>query len=273
MASLQHHAAVVVILGLLAGCGGDRSRAGAGGDTTGTAVVTPDSAAMPVTDTTVPARDSTPSAAPSTTSDTGAKPTAAAPATKAPSAKPAAKAPAAPSSTAGKQMAAAGARTAHDTAAAPSGQAQQDTSRVQEAESTNSAAAPTPQQQDTSKPATGAAEQPLRDAYHQAPRDTVSQAVYNGWKQFNLNCARCHGEDVQGTTIAPHLIVSLKPNGPINSKELFVQTVCAGRPEKGMPSWCALGLDMSKINEIYEYVKGRSDAKISPGRPAVKQQG
>jgi cytochrome c len=277
MASLQHHAAAVLALGLLAGCGGDRSRTGAGADTTGSAaVVKPDSAAMPVTDTSVPARDSTRSAAPSTTADTGAGSTAAAPATKAPSTTPAAKAPAAPSSAARKeQMAAAGARTAHDTAAS-SGQAQQDTSGVQKAESTNSAApapAPAPQQQDTSKHTTGAAEQPLRDAYHQAPRDTVSQAVYDGWKQFNLNCARCHGEDVLGTTIAPHLIVSLKPDGPINTKELFVQTVCAGRPEKGMPSWCALGLDMNKINEIYEYVKGRSDAKISPGRPAVKEQG
>ncbi len=114
---------------------------------------------------------------------------------------------------------------------------------------------------------------PLRDAYHQAPRDTVSQAVYDGWKQFNLNCARCHGEDVQGTTIAPHLILSLKPDGPINTKELFVQTVCAGRPAKGMPSWCALGMDMEKINQIYEYVHGRSAAKIGPGRPAVKKEG
>jgi cytochrome c len=113
----------------------------------------------------------------------------------------------------------------------------------------------------------------LRDAYHQAPRDTVSQAVYDGWKQFNLNCARCHGEDVSGTTIAPHLIVSLKPDGPINTKEIFVQTVCAGRPAKGMPAWCTLGLEMDKISDIYQYVKGRSDAKISPGRPAVKPEG
>jgi mono/diheme cytochrome c family protein len=125
-----------------------------------------------------------------------------------------------------------------------------------------------------SKPAAEADQSaPLRDAYHQAPRDTVSQAVYDGWKQFNLNCARCHGEDVQGTTIAPHLILSLKPDGPINTKELFVQTVCAGRPDKGMPSWCALGMDMEKINQIYEYVHGRSAAKIGPGRPAVKQEG
>jgi Cytochrome C oxidase, cbb3-type, subunit III len=116
-------------------------------------------------------------------------------------------------------------------------------------------------------------EAPLRDEYHQAPRDTVSQVVYDGWKQYNLNCARCHGEDVLGTTIAPHLIVSMKPNGPINTKEAFTQVVCAGRPEKGMPSWCALGLEMDKINAVYEYVKGRSAGEIGPGRPAVKQEG
>ncbi len=122
-------------------------------------------------------------------------------------------------------------------------------------------------------PAQTDANAPLRDAYHTAPLDTVSQQVYAGWKQFNLNCARCHGEDVQGTTIAPHLIVSLRPSGPINTKELFVQTVCAGRPAKGMPAWCALGLDMDKINQIYAYVKGRSDSKIHSGRPAVKAGG
>jgi hypothetical protein len=103
--------------------------------------------------------------------------------------------------------------------------------------------------------------------------DTVAPVVYNGWKQFNLNCARCHGEDVQGTTIAPHLIVSLRPDGPINTKEIFMQTVCAGRLPKGMPSWCALGMDMGTIESIYSYVKGRSDGKIHPGRPAVKPAG
>src|SRR5918992_2303357 len=110
--------------------------------------------------------------------------------------------------------------------------------------------------------------QELRDQYHQAPRDTVSQEVYDGWKQYNLNCARCHGEDVQGTTIAPHLLVSVKPDGPINTKEAFMKVVCEGRPAKGMPSWCALGMDMPKIEAIYSYVKGRSEAKLRPGRPA-----
>ena len=118
--------------------------------------------------------------------------------------------------------------------------------------------------------AASAEAQELRDQYHQAPRDTVSQGVYDGWKQYNLNCARCHGEDVQGTTIAPHLVTSLRPDGPINTKELFVQTVCAGRPAKGMPSWCALGMEMPTIEKIFLYVKGRSDAKLGQGRPALK---
>ena len=118
-----------------------------------------------------------------------------------------------------------------------------------------------------------ASAQDLRDENHPAPRDTVSQDVYDGWKQFNLNCARCHGEDAMGTSFAPHLIVSLKPDGPIPTKELFIQTVCGGRPEKGMPSWCALGMEVATIQKIYGYVKGRSDAKLAPGRPAVKREG
>jgi mono/diheme cytochrome c family protein len=121
--------------------------------------------------------------------------------------------------------------------------------------------------------AAGVQAQELRDQYHQAPRDTVSQEVYDGWKQYNLNCARCHGEDVLGTTIAPHLVTSLKPEGPINTKQLFIQTVCAGRPANGMPAWCPLGMEIATIEKIYAYVKGRSDAKIGPGRPAVKREG
>jgi mono/diheme cytochrome c family protein len=110
------------------------------------------------------------------------------------------------------------------------------------------------------------------DQWHSAPKDTVAQDVYNGWKQYELNCARCHGEYAVGTSFAPALIVSLKEGGTIPTKESFVTTVCAGRPEKGMPGWCALGLEMDKIENIYKYVKGRADKKISAGRPAVKSE-
>lgn len=110
----------------------------------------------------------------------------------------------------------------------------------------------------------------VRDEYHPAPRDTVDNDTYQGWKQYELNCSRCHGEYAVGSSFAPALIVSLKEGGTVPTPEAFVTVVCAGRPDKGMPSWCALGLEMDKIQRMYLYVKGRADGKIGPGRPAVK---
>ena len=111
----------------------------------------------------------------------------------------------------------------------------------------------------------------LHDKYHPAPLDTLATDAYQGWKQFELNCSRCHGEYAVGSSFAPALVVSLKEGGTIPTKEAFIATVCAGRPAKGMPSWCALGLGMDKINEIYAYVKGRADGKIHAGRPALRE--
>ena len=117
---------------------------------------------------------------------------------------------------------------------------------------------------------TGAAQE-IRDQYHTAPRDTVSPQVYSGWKQFEINCSRCHGEFAVGTSFAPALIQSVKPDGGVPTKEAFIQTVCAGRPEKGMPAWCAVGLEFDKIENMYLYIKGRSEGKIGTGRPAVRE--
>lgn len=116
----------------------------------------------------------------------------------------------------------------------------------------------------------GSASAQAHDEYHVVPRDTVNQDTYQGWKQFELNCARCHGEYGVGTSFAPALVVSLKEGGTVPTEESFITTVCAGRADKGMPSWCALGLEMDKIQRIYMYLKGRADGKIGIGRPAVR---
>ena len=118
-----------------------------------------------------------------------------------------------------------------------------------------------------------AAAQELHDQWHPAPRDTVDNETYQGWKQYELNCARCHGEYAVGTSFAPALVASLKAGGTIASKEDFIVVVCAGRQDKGMPAWCALGLEMDKIERMYLYIKGRADGRISPGRPYLKSEG
>jgi mono/diheme cytochrome c family protein len=106
----------------------------------------------------------------------------------------------------------------------------------------------------------------LRDQYHTAPRDTVGPAVYNGWKQFNLYCARCHGEDATGTTIAPYLIESFR-SGKVDHDE-FWRVVHGSRAVKGMPNWTGI-IEDDKLEAIYGYLKGRSEGKVHPGRPAL----
>ena len=117
---------------------------------------------------------------------------------------------------------------------------------------------------------TQALAQQKNDPYHQAPKDTVSPAVYDGWKQFQLNCARCHGETGDGTSFAPSLTESLKSKR-IN-KQGFMQTVCAGRPDRGMPAWCKLGMEMKTIDNIHAWVQERADGKVGPERPAVREE-
>jgi mono/diheme cytochrome c family protein len=231
---------------LLLACGDDRGTGAPAGS---------DQITSRVPDTTIVADTSTSSAARGESTPPLSKPAAEAPRTTPPRQTPA---PAKPAAPAPKPVAAA------PKPAAPTPEPQVP------APSDTPPSTPSSQATDTAPQQTQASA-PLRDEYHRAPLDTVSQEVYDGWKQYNLNCARCHGEDVLGTTIAPHLIVSLKPNGPINTKELFVKTVCAGRPEKGMPAWCPLGMEMEKIQAIYAYVKGRSEGKLRPGRPALRE--
>src|ERR1700722_17959604 len=64
----------------------------------------------------------------------------------------------------------------------------------------------------------------------------VNAVVYNGWKMFEVNCTRCHGEDAVGSSFAPALKHSVGPDGGIDHKAFWL-TVTFGRPGKGMPTW------------------------------------
>ncbi|MFL5434471.1 MAG: c-type cytochrome, partial [Myxococcales bacterium] len=88
---------------------------------------------------------------------------------------------------------------------------------------------------------------------------------YQGWKWFHVYCFRCHGVDAMGSDLAPNLRKSVSSEGLI-THELFLKTVKEGRQEKGMQSWKAL-LDDSQIEQLYSYVKARSEQRLDPGRP------
>jgi mono/diheme cytochrome c family protein len=95
----------------------------------------------------------------------------------------------------------------------------------------------------------------------------VSKLEYDGWRQYSVHCARCHGQDVLPNPVAANLLLSLGPGGPIKSEQMLAEVVTAGRVAKGMPAFKAT-LTPDQIKAIYAYVKGRAEKRIPPGRPA-----
>lgn len=95
----------------------------------------------------------------------------------------------------------------------------------------------------------------------------VSPTEYEGWRQYSVNCARCHGQDVLPNPVAANLLVSLAPGGPVDTPEKFSQVVSEGRAHRGMPAFKGT-LSPDQIHAVYAYVKGRAEKKITPGRPA-----
>lgn len=108
-------------------------------------------------------------------------------------------------------------------------------------------------------------------AYHVAADGKVDWYTYSGFQRYSAECMRCHGPDGMGSTYAPALKDSLKRL----SYSDFITTVANGRKnleagqEKVMPT---LGLDknvMCFIDDIYIYLKARSDGAVDRGRPAA----
>lgn len=130
-------------------------------------------------------------------------------------------------------------------------------------------AAPAPAPGPNAPPATApAASQAAPDPYHPPPRDTVDAETYNGWKQFSLHCARCHGDDALGTSFGPSLVTSLGPTGEISTRERFIDVLRTGRKDEGMPSAAKMGLDSIYFEGLYRYLAGRGTGRLKGGRPA-----
>jgi len=71
-------------------------------------------------------------------------------------------------------------------------------------------------------------------------------------------CDRCHGANQQGL-VGPSLIESLKTL----SKDDFEKTVRDGRLEKGMMSFATSKTVMDNLDNLYAYLKGRSNGDIT----------
>ena len=95
---------------------------------------------------------------------------------------------------------------------------------------------------------------------------TVNAAEYEGWRQYNVHCARCHGQDALPNPVAANLLESLAPDGPAASKEAFTKVVVEGRENRGMPAFQKT-VTAEQVDAMYAYLTGRAGKRIPAGRP------
>ena len=86
--------------------------------------------------------------------------------------------------------------------------------------------------------------------------DAETMKGFRAWR--SAACDRCHGANQEGL-VGPSLVNSLK----VLTKAEFVATVTNGRLEKGMQSFGNSPVVMDNMNQLYAYLKGRSDGAIT----------
>ena len=97
----------------------------------------------------------------------------------------------------------------------------------------------------------------------------VDQHVFNGYRRYGESCHRCHGPDGAGSSYAPSLTESLKKI----DYDAFANVIINGRinvnttQNNVMPAFGTTEDVVLYLDDIYGYLKARSDDKLPRGRP------
>jgi cytochrome c2 len=98
-------------------------------------------------------------------------------------------------------------------------------------------------------------------SYQVVDGNKVDNNTLQGWRTWRaLACERCHGAQQQGM-VGPSLIDAFKTIDPTE----FHRTVFGGRIDKGMPDFSSSAMMQKNWQNLFAYLKGRSDGKIKPG--------
>lgn len=117
------------------------------------------------------------------------------------------------------------------------------------------AAAPQPA---ASPAAGGGGDKPL---YRVVDGNHVDANTMKGWRTWRaLACERCHGANQEGL-VGPSLVDDLKTL----SREDFNKCVLDGRIDKGMPNFGGIKSLADNLDDLYAFLKGRSDGAIPTG--------
>jgi methanol metabolism-related c-type cytochrome len=98
---------------------------------------------------------------------------------------------------------------------------------------------------------------------------TVDWYTYSGFRRYHSECHVCHGPDGEGSSYAPALANALKTIGYAE----FYGVVVSGKrdlgagQEKVMPAFADNKNVMCYLDDIYVYLRARSQDAIPRGRP------
>jgi len=101
--------------------------------------------------------------------------------------------------------------------------------------------------------------QPLYKVVDGNKVDAETMKGFRAWR--SAACDRCHGANQEGM-VGPSLITSLKTL----SRQEFGKLMAEGRPEKGMPNFATNPGVMNNLDQLYAYLKGRSDGAIKQAK-------
>ena len=105
--------------------------------------------------------------------------------------------------------------------------------------------------------------------YKISPDGTVDWHTFSGFRRFNGGCEVCHGPDGSGSSFGPDLTQSLKSL----DYSQFAAIVAGGKKDVNtaqtlvMPAWGTNKNVMCYLDDIYVYLRARSDGVLGRGRP------
>ena len=102
---------------------------------------------------------------------------------------------------------------------------------------------------------------------------TLDWYTFSGFRRYHAECHTCHGPEGEGSSYAPALVNSLKKL----SYEDFMQIVVNGKQavntaqQQVMPAFGENANVMCYLDDIYVYLKARSDGALPRGRPEKRE--
>ena len=97
----------------------------------------------------------------------------------------------------------------------------------------------------------------------------VDRDTYIGWRTFHGFCHVCHAQDAVGSSFAPNLLGRMQDF----DFDMFVERTANGYTGQVgvMPAWKDNPNVNNKYQELFAYLKARSDGVLTPGRPKKKR--